>query len=96
MYLEDILVEQIDQTAAKISMQTLSDEQVIALTDSQLFSNEQDSLSQLLVQNREGTLSPSEKIELDQLMKRYRRGMVQKAQAMNEAVSRKLMTFVNC
>lgn len=93
--LEDVLVEWIDQAAAKIPVQALSDEQIVALADSQLSPNEQDALSQLLAQNQEGSLSPSEKIDLDQLMKRYRRGMVRKAQAMNEAVSRGLIPPLN-
>lgn len=93
--LEDVLVEWIDQAAAKIPVQALPDEQIMALADSQLSLSEQDLLNQLLAQNREGALSPTEKIELDQIMKRYRRGMVRKAQAMNEAVSRGLMSPLN-
>ena len=93
--LEDVLVEWIDQAAAKIPVQALPDEQVMALVNLQLSPHDQNAFSQLLAQNREGALSASQKTELDQLMKRYRRGMVRKAQALNEAVSRGLMPPLN-
>ena len=93
--LEDVLAEWIDQAVSRMPVQALPDEQVMALVNSQLSLNDQDTLSQLLAQNREGTLSSSEKAELDQHMKRYRRGMVRKAQALNEAVSRGLRPPLN-
>lgn len=51
---------------------------------------EQDELSALLARQREGALDDVARRQLDELMAIYRRGMVQKAQALKVAVERGL------
>ncbi len=67
---------------------SLTDEQVLALTKLQLDRPQQNQLSELLAKNREGTLTPIEKQQLDELMQLYRHGLVRKAEALKVAVAR--------
>lgn len=89
-HFEEILVEWLDRGAAEPSIESLSDEEVIALADIQMPPPQQEELSDLLDGNREGLLSRDEKAALDELMQIYRHGLVRKGQAINEAVSRGL------
>lgn len=84
---EDVLVSWISPND---SPDNLSDEEVIALCDSQLPGDEQDQLSELLHQQREGLLNPADRPRLDELMGNYRRGLVRKAEALRVAVARGL------
>ena len=68
----------------------LSDEQVMALRNSELGVAEQAALSELLERQREGRLSPAERGQLDQLLALYRSGLVRKARALKVAVERGL------
>lgn len=87
---EDVLVEWIDRTVAELPVEYLPDDQVLALCDLTLDPAQQAELSQLLVGNREGTLSNVEISRLDALMQIYRRGLVRKAQALHIAAQRGL------
>jgi len=88
--LEDVLVEWIDQAAADIPVELLSDAQVLALSEEQLASDLQAELSELLALNREGELTTSQRSRFDSLMQLYRQQLVRKAQAVKEAVNRRL------
>jgi hypothetical protein len=88
--LEDVLVEWIDRVAAEAPVDSLSDEQLLALCDLRMDPVQQDELSDLLFHNRERRLSEADRARLDELMKIYRRGLVRKAQALKVAVERGL------
>jgi len=92
---EDLLVEWIDRGANEASAESLSDESLLALCDSQMEPDQQDELSALLAANREGTLGADENERLNELMRVYRRGMVRKAQAWRAAVQRGLRPPLN-
>jgi hypothetical protein len=86
---EDVLIEWMSR-AESVSVEELSDEEVLALCDSQLPESDQEQLSELLGRQREGQLQPGDKQRLEQLLGAYRRGLLRKAQALQVAVSRGL------
>lgn len=88
--LEEVLVEWLDRAGKDQPVDALPDDQLLEVCDSTLDSQQQDSLSDLLERNREGSLTPAEREQLDALMQVYRRGLVRKAQALQVAVSRDL------
>lgn len=71
-------------------METLSDQEVLALTELQLTPEQQTALDNLLEQNREGTLDNAGRRALDQLMSIYEQGLLRKSQALRVAVERGL------
>ena len=89
-HFEEILVEWLDRGAVEPPIESLSDEEVIALADMQMPSQQQEELFNLLDGNREGLLSKDEKASLEELMQIYRYGLVRKGQAIKEAVARGL------
>jgi hypothetical protein len=87
---EDVLVEWLDRAAAEVPVESLPDEQVLALRDLQMSSEQQDELGDLLARQREGTLDAAGRARLDALMDTYRRGLMRKAKALQVAVARGL------
>ena len=85
-----VLRDWIDRSALDLPVETLSDDQILALSDLQMSDHEQAELSQLLADQREGQLGHDAKQRLEKLMQGYRRGLVRKAQALNVAVARGL------
>jgi hypothetical protein len=88
--LEAVLIEWIDHASADLPIETMPDEQVLLLCDSQLSTEQQTALSDLLERNREGQLHATETQQLNELMQIYRRGLVLKSRALKVAVSRGL------
>ena len=78
-----------NQYLARLS--TLSDRQIIALTELQMEPSQDQKLSQLLQTQQEGTLTTAEQSELEMLMEIYQAGLLRKAQALNESVKRGVM-----
>jgi hypothetical protein len=93
--LEDILVEWLDRVGGEPPVESLSDEEVLALCDAQMEAAEQEELSDLLCRNREGLLRDGDRARLDGLMRIYRRGLVRKAEALKTAVERGLRPRVS-
>ncbi|MGK7873791.1 MAG: hypothetical protein AB4426_10920 [Xenococcaceae cyanobacterium] len=93
--LEDLLVEWIDRAITELPVESLPDEQVLALCDLQMETEQQEALSNLLARNREGELNEAEVSQLDAIMQVYRRGLVRKAQALKVAVERGLRSALN-
>jgi hypothetical protein len=89
---EEVLVDWIDQAAAEVPVECLSDEEILRLCDMQMADEDQNELSYLLARNREGQLDNTDHTRLDALMQTYRRGIVRKAQAWKVAVARGLRT----
>lgn len=88
--LEDVLLEWLSYAVAELPVESLPDEQVLALCDLQMETEQQETLSDLLERNREGQLTEAQISQLDALMQVYRRGLVHKAKALNAAVNRGL------
>jgi hypothetical protein len=87
---EDVLLEWLGRAATDVPMESLPDDQVLALCDLEMSQSEQRELSTLLGRQREGTLDGSARHRLEELMMIYRRGMVEKAQALKVAIERGL------
>jgi hypothetical protein len=87
---EEVLLEWLDRASADLPLESLPDEQILALCDLQMQPRQQDQLSDLLTRNQEGTLTGLEVSHLDELMQIYRRGLVRKARALKVAVERGL------
>jgi len=88
--LNDVLSDWIDHSAADVPIETLSDSEVLALSEAMLNDSDQDELDRLLAAQREEQITVDERGRLDQLMAVYRRGLVRKAQALRVAVLRGL------
>jgi hypothetical protein len=99
----DILTEVIALSLSPISLQeaptdstefkpvaSLSDEEVIALTELQMEPDSDQHLSELLDKQQAGTLTEAERSELWALMQVYQETLLLKAQALREAVGRGL------
>jgi len=69
----------------------LSDQQVLALTELQIESEEDSRLSELLDKQQAGIVTESEYSELQTLMQIYQEGLLRKATALSEAVKRGLI-----
>jgi hypothetical protein len=89
---EDVLAGWLDWTAAEIPVETLPDDELLALCDLEMDEEQQQKLSRLLARNREGLLDAAEQARLDELMQVYRHGLVRKARALKVAVQRGLRT----
>ena len=87
---EDVLVSWLTCAGAEPPIDSLPDDQVLALCDAMLDPTSQEELSRLLAHNREGSLAEMERLRLDELMRLYRRGLIRKAQALRIAVARGL------
>ncbi|MBW4547916.1 MAG: hypothetical protein KME25_26250 [Symplocastrum torsivum CPER-KK1] len=79
------------EAAALEPISTLSDEQVIALTQLQMEPEQDARLSDLLDRQQSGILTETECKELQTLMQIYQEGLLRKATALSEAVKRGLM-----
>jgi hypothetical protein len=87
---EDVLAGWLDWTAAEIPVETLPDDELLALCDLEMDEDQQQELRRLLAGNREGLLNAAEQVRLDELMQIYRHGLVRKARAIKVAVQRGL------
>lgn len=67
-----------------------ADAEVLQLCELELADRDDKQLSHLLGKQREGELSASERTQLTALMRRYEDGLLLKAEALHEAVSRGL------
>jgi len=86
-----LLLPPLDVSAESVQAVTsLSDEEVVELTELQMLPEQDRRLSTLLQKQQERTLSAPEQAELVLLMQVYQEGLVRKAQALREAVRRGL------
>jgi hypothetical protein len=92
---EAVVLEWLDHASMDLAVESLSDPQVSALCDSEMSSDQQLRLSELLEHNRENTLTQTQREELDLLMQIYRQGLIRKAQALKVAVERGLRPALN-
>jgi hypothetical protein len=73
-----------------LTLSTLNDREVIALTELQMEPTQDQRLSQLLQTQQERPMTTAEQFELEMLMEIYQAGLLRKAQALNESVKRGL------
>jgi hypothetical protein len=92
---EDVLIEWMDLAVDEPPVESLPDDQVLALCDMQMDFEQQEQLGNLLARSREDLLDDLERARLDELMQTYRRGMVRKAHALHIAVKRGLRPPLN-
>jgi hypothetical protein len=88
--IEDVLADWLDQVVTELPVDELPDQEVLALAELQLSPEQQATLSELLMQNREGTLNAEGRHRLDEMMRIYEHGLLRKAQALRVAVQRGL------
>jgi plasmid stability protein len=93
--LEDAVVEWIRRAVSEPEVEALPDNEVLRLCDATLEPTDQDEFTGLLADSREGRLDAAGHARLDELMAFYRRGLVLKARAWREAVTRGLRTPPN-
>lgn len=93
--IEEMLIEWIDRTINEIPIDSLPDEQVLALCHLQMGEQQQKIFSDLQARNNEGLLDAQEIKKLNELMQFYRHSSVRKAKAMQIAVMRGLMPTLN-
>ncbi|MEC4985134.1 MAG: hypothetical protein SAK42_13630 [Oscillatoria sp. PMC 1076.18] len=93
--LEDVLVDWLNYAIAELPLESLPDEQIIALCELEMPTEQQQTMSELLTCQREGQLSSKEKQQLNELMQIYRQGLVRKARAIKVAVERGLKPALN-
>ncbi len=94
----EVLVDTLTLSLAPIGTQsgvmpavgTLSDQEVLALSESRLQPRDDERLSELLGKQQEGLLTQDEQSELLGLMQIYQEGLLRKAQALKESVQRGL------
>lgn len=87
---EDALSEFLESAVNETPVESLSDNEVLALSEMQ-FSADQDALlSELLARQREDQLDAQGRQALDELMRAYEKGLLRKAQALRVAVERGL------
>ena|SRR5262245_44246186 len=88
--IEEVLSDLLESAVNEIPVESLSDDEVIALSEMK-FSDEQDAtLSDLLMRRRENQLDSEGRRQLDKLMRAYERGLLRKSQALRVAVERGL------
>jgi predicted transcriptional regulator len=82
--------ERLAQLSSREVADVLADEEVMALAELQLASDQDQPLSSLLDKQQAGTLIEAERSELLALMQVYQESLLRKAQALREAVQRGL------
>jgi hypothetical protein len=85
-----VLGELVNRSVMDLPVESLSDEQVIALADLMMSDDDQAELSNLLADQREGNLDDVKQARLNELMQIYRHGLVRKSEAIRVAIQRGL------
>ncbi len=88
--IEEVLSDWLEGVITEMPVEAMPDEEMLALAELQLTTEQQATLSDLLAQNREDTLNDERRRQLDELMGAYERGLLRKAQALRVAVQRGL------
>lgn len=88
--LEVAMVDWIERAVRTPSVESLSNEDLLAACDAAFASHEQQEFSDLLSRSRDEEMNATERDRLNALQTRYREGTIQKARALKEAVFRSL------
>jgi uncharacterized protein YpmS len=87
---EEVLSNWLKRFVTDLPIETLTDQEVLALCDSQMDEDDQQELDYLLSLQREREITLSQQEQLNELMTSYRRGLVRKSEALKVAVERGL------
>src|SRR5262245_54464251 len=88
--IEEVLSDLLESAVNEIPVDSLSDDEALAISEMK-FSDEQDAtLSDLLARQRENQLDSEGRRQLNELMRTYEGGLLRKAQALRVAVERGL------
>jgi hypothetical protein len=87
---EEVVVDWVRQAAEEPALETLSDEELLAVCDQEPSPQEEEELSDLLDRNRESALGEGEQARLKELIRGRRAGWLRKTRALREAVNRGL------
>ena len=88
---ETVLEEWIDRYADEIPVETLSDNEIVALCNQEMNIVQKYELRDLLYSHRARKLSDEESARMDSLLQIYRRNIIRKARAVEVATARGLM-----
>ena len=92
---DDVAIEMLQQSLPNVdqypSVRSLSDQEVLALTKIEMDAADDSRLSALLNKQQNDSLSGDERLDLTHLMNAYQVGLLQKANALAEAVKRGLI-----
>jgi hypothetical protein len=88
--MEEVLLDMLTTRASEPPVENLSDEEVLALSEMMMPKEQNERLGELLALQRENQIDAEGRKELAQLMWLYKQGMLQKSQALREAVERGL------
>ncbi len=88
---DEVLAEWLRLGGGEPALEWLNDEELLAVCDAQPNAPFEETLSDLLERNQEGSLDAGERLQLDEMMRTYRAGLVRKAQALKLAVRRGLL-----
>ena len=88
---EEVLASWLESVITELPVEELSNDEVLALTELHFTDEQQATLSDLLAENREGTLDAERQKQLDELMRLYEHGLLRKSQALRVAVQRGLI-----
>ena len=89
--IEEVLAEWLESVVTELPVESLSDTEVLRLTELQLSEEQQATFTELLERNRETRLDDKDRGHLADLMRVYERGLLRKAQALRVAVQRGLI-----
>lgn len=88
--IEKVLSDLLESAVNETPVESLPDEDVIALSEMKLSEEQDEMLSDLLVRQREGQIDAEGRRQLGELMRIYENGLLRKAQALRVAVERGL------
>jgi hypothetical protein len=89
---EEVLASWLEAAATELPVEELPDAELLALTELRFTDEQQATLSDLLAQNREGTLDAEGQGQLDELMRLYEQGLLRKSQALRIAAQRGIIS----
>ena len=87
---EDAILDWIGRAVEEPDVAALADDQLLGVCDQTMESADEQELNLLLVKQRERAIQDDERQRLDRLLDIYRRGILLKARALKEAVTRGL------
>lgn len=87
---EDVLADWLQTVVDEMPIESLSNDEVLALAELTLPERDEKLLSELLQSNAEGSLNAEQKDRLAELMRDYENGLLRKSQALRVAVQRGL------
>jgi hypothetical protein len=89
--IEEVITHSLEAAPFELPIESLPDAEVLQLAAMKFTPAQQEKFGDLLDRNRENELDATGRRELDQMMRLYEQGLLRKAEALQEAVTRGLM-----